>query len=301
MKPTLIILAAGMGSRYGGLKQLDGFGPNKEAIIDYSIHDAIKAGFKKIVFIVRSSFIEEFRSIFTPKLKGKVEVVYVTQELDALPVGIQLNPKREKPWGTAHAVLVAKEAVQDPFAVINADDYYGPEAYTTLINYFNKATDNADYAVVSYYLKNTLSDYGTVNRGVCQRDDEHYLVDIVEAIAIEKIEGAKGRYTNAEQKEIILDADTLVSMNMFGFFPDFFEKTEEYFIDFLKESGDELKSEFFIPKVLDQMIESGFKKVKVLESPSSWFGVTYQEDKPFVVKKIKQLIADGVYNENLWG
>lgn len=301
MKPTLIILAAGMGSRYGGLKQLDGFGPNKEAIIDYSIYDAIEAGFEKIVFIVRSSFINEFRSIFSPKLEGKVELVYVTQELDALPAGMTLNPKREKPWGTAHAVLVAKDAVQDPFAVINADDYYGPEAYSTLVNYFKKTDHNNDYAVVSYYLKNTLSDYGTVNRGVCKKDDEDYLVDIVEAIGIEKIEGAKGKYRDSDNQEVILDADTLVSMNMFGFFPDFFEKTESYFVDFLQNRGDELKSEFFIPKVLDQMIESSFKKVKVLESPSNWFGVTYQEDKPFVVQKIQDLIASGVYKENLWG
>lgn len=299
MEPSLVILAAGMGSRYGGLKQMDSFGPNGESIIDYSLYDAIEAGFTKIVFIIRESFKADFEAAFSSKLAGKVKVEYVSQELTDIPDSITLNPDRQKPWGTAHAVLAARHVVQDPFAVINADDYYGAEAYQTLIDFFaNKSKE--DYAVVSYYLKNTLSTHGTVNRGICKKDNKGYLQDIVETINITKLYDDSGYYTKDGQ-DFILEPNTLVSMNMFGFYPDFFKKSMDYFESFLQKSGNELKSEFFIPSVLDKMIESQVKKVKVLESPSSWFGVTYQEDKPIVVEKIKNLINQGKYPENLWG
>ncbi len=298
MDKTLVILAAGMGSRYGGLKQMDAFGPNGETIIDYSIYDAIRAGFTKVVFIIRESFQEKFEAVFRKKLEGKVKLEFVTQELNHLPEGYTLNPERQKPWGTAHAVLVAEKVIDGPFAVINADDYYGVEAYSTLTDFFAK-NEKQDYAVVSYYLMNTLSDYGTVNRGVCGKDEDGFLVDIVETIAIEKIEDGNGQF-ELDGKTNKLDKHTLVSMNMFGFYPDYFEKTKSYFKLFLNKRGNEEKSELFIPKVLDNMINEGYKRVRVLESPSSWFGVTYQDDKPFVMDRIQKLIDEGVYPKNLW-
>ena len=303
MKPTVLILAAGMGSRYGGLKQIDKFGPSGESIIDYSIYDAISVGFKRIVFIVRESFLEDIKAIYEPRLAGKAELVFVTQDISDIPSGISVNPEREKPWGTAHAVLVAKDAINDPFAVINGDDYYGHDAFKTLIDFFNHCKENNikdEYATIAYYLKNTLSDHGTVNRGICEKNGD-YLKDIVETIKISKVspEG-KGSYT-LDDKEHFLDPGTLVSMNMFGFFPDFFDLTDVYFRDFLTNYGQELKSEFFIPLVLDNMIKSDTKQVKVLESDSQWFGVTYQEDKPNVMAKINELVNSGQYPKSLWG
>lgn len=299
MDATLVVLAAGMGSRYGGLKQMDPFGPNGETIIDYSIYDAINAGFNKVVFIVRNSFRAEFETLFRNKLGDKIEVVCVEQELDKVPEGSSYNPDREKPWGTAHAVLVAKEVVNEPFAVINADDYYGVESYKILTDYFKNHQDPDEYAVVGYLLDNTLSDHGTVNRGICYSDDSGYLTDIVETLKISRNADRSITYPKEEGVGTLQESD-LVSMNMFGFLPNYFDKTEAYFKRFLEESGQELKSEFFIPFTLDKMIKSGSSKVKVLSSDASWFGVTYKEDKPFVVEKINKLIADGVYPSDLW-
>ena len=296
---SLLILAAGMGSRYGGLKQMDGFGPNEETIIDYSLYDAIQAGFKKVVFIIRESFREDFESVFRPKLEGKVEVEFVSQNLSDLPEGYTLPEARKKPWGTAHAVLVAKDAIDGPFAVINADDYYGKNAYETVIHFLEQENEH-NYSIVGYQLKNTLSDHGDVNRGVCIQS-EGYLDKIVETLKISKFDAeGNGVYKNEAGEDTFLKPDTLVSMNMFGFQADFFEKAEEYFKQFLDKSIDVPKSEFFIPVVLDQMINKGFKKVKVLSSDSEWFGVTYQEDKPFVVKRINDLVDRGVYPSPLW-
>jgi len=297
---SLLVLAAGMGSRYGGLKQLDGFGPNGETIIDYSLYDAIQAGFKKVVFIIRESFREDFESVFRPKLDGKVELEFVAQNLHDLPKGFQLPKTREKPWGTAHAVLVAKDSIDGPFVVINADDYYGQNSYNTLMDFFIDDV-NPDYAVVGYKLKNTLSDHGDVNRGVCIQNKEGYLEKIVETLKIAKhdIQG-RGIYKNDEGSFSFLDPQTLVSMNMFGFKADFFDKTEAYFRDFLDKSMEIPKSEFFIPFVLDKMINTGYKKVKVLTSDADWFGVTYQEDKPYVVKRINELVDKGIYPNKLW-
>ena len=300
MKATLLVLAAGMGSRYGGLKQMDPFGPHGETIIDYSIYDAKKAGFGEVVFVVRQFFKKEFETYFRNRIGNHIEMEFVEQELYKVPVGSRYLAERQKPWGTAHAVMMGAEIIKGPFAVINADDYYGVESYGTLINFFKKNKNKAEYAVVAYLLKNTLSDHGTVNRGVCQKDGKDYLTDIVETLKISK--GKEGiTYPKAGSKPGRLSPNTLVSMNMFGFFPSYFKHSNGYFKTFLKEEGLEEKSEYFIPLTLDKMIEDKKAKVKVLTSPSSWFGVTYKKDKPHVVKKINALIKKGVYPANLWG
>ena len=299
MEKSLLVLAAGMGSRYGGLKQLDAFGPNGETIIDYSIYDAIRAGFDKVVFVIRKHFREDFENYFKNRIGDRIEMVFVEQELDKIPPGYTISPDREKPWGTAHAVLVGKEVIDGPFAVINADDYYGQESYQTLINYFESEQKENEFSVVSYLLKNTLSDHGTVNRGVCYKDDEGYLTKIVETLKISKESDGSISYPDGEGTSN-LSEDTLVSMNMFGFTPQYFELAGAYFEEFLKERGEELKSEFFIPLSLDKMINAGEIKVKVITSPSKWFGVTYKDDKPFVMEKINALIEQGVYPQKLW-
>lgn len=299
MKASLLVLAAGMGSRYGGLKQMDAFGPNGETIIDYSIYDAKKAGFDKVVFVVRRSFRKDFEAYFRKRIRDAIKMEFVEQELYKLPVGSRYSADREKPWGTAHAVMMGAEKINGPFAVINADDYYGVESYKTLMTFFKKNKKKSEFAVVAYLLKNTLSDHGTVNRGVCAKDSKGYLTDIVETLKIGKT-GSKINYPLGNGRTAALAPDTLVSMNMFGFFPSYFKMTEKYFKQFLAEEGLEMKSEFFIPLTLDRMIADKKAKVKVLTSPSSWFGVTYKDDKPHVVKKINKLIKDGVYPKQLW-
>jgi UTP-glucose-1-phosphate uridylyltransferase len=300
-KPTLLILAAGMGSRYGSLKQMDAFGPNGEAIIDYSIYDAIEAGFGKIVFIIRENFRAAFEEAFLGKFDDKVEIAFVTQELDKIPSGFAVHPNRTKPWGTAHAVWVGHEVIDEPFGVINADDFYGRDAYKALANFLNNAqsSDNQDYAVISYRLGNTLSDHGTVNRGICHQDESGNLLDIVEAIKIEN-KGDHAVFLNEAGKEERLELDTLVSMNMFGFLPTFFDYASSQFEEFLKERGMEEKSEFFIPLLIDKLIKNKVLNVKIIDTDASWFGVTYKEDKPVVQEKLNQLIAEGVYPEKLW-
>jgi len=301
MKPALVILAAGMGSRYGGLKQMDAFGPNGETIIDYSIYDAIQAGFGKVVFIIREHFKKDFEDLFRPKLEGKIEVEFVCQELSYLPDGYSPSAERTKPWGTAHAVLVAREAVTEPFAIINADDYYGQSAYKTLADFLMQPIneENNDYCIVGYHLKNTLSEYGTVNRGVCFTDNDGNLTNIVETLKIARNKEGIIEYPK-EEGAGTLEPDTLVSMNMFGFMPSFFDYAWAKFQGFLDEVGGELKSEFYIPQVLDQMNEDAFANVKILESDSDWFGVTYQDDKPHVIKKLNKLLEEGKYPNNLW-
>ncbi|MEM9548489.1 MAG: sugar phosphate nucleotidyltransferase [Bacteroidota bacterium] len=297
-KPTLIVLAAGMGSRYGKLKQMDGFGPNGETIIDYSIYDAIQAGFGKVVFIVREYFKDEFQAAMDPKFGDKIELVYVTQELDNIPGGVEVNPDREKPWGTAHAVWVAKNVVNEPFAVINADDFYGADSYKVLNDYLTRdTTDN--YAVVAYYLKNTLSDHGTVNRGVCYSNEAKHLTKVVECVKIEREADGVVRFPNGEGKKELAD-DTLVSMNMWAFKPSYFKHVDIQFENFLKSAGMELKSEFYIPSAVDKLINEGTLNVDVLDTNSSWFGVTYQEDKPIVMEKLNALIEAGEYPEKLY-
>ncbi len=301
MKPTLLILAAGMGSRYGSLKQMDGIGPNKEAILDYSVFDAIRGGFGKVVFVIRHSFAAEFKQVFnTERFGGKIEVDFVYQELDYLPEGFSVPEGREKPWGTNHAVQMAAKAIDTPFAVINADDFYGAEAFATMGAYLS-ALEGAvgKYCMVGYLLKNTLSDFGSVSRGICTVGQDGNLVDMVERTHIEK-DGASALYKDDNGDLQPIDVDTIVSMNMFGFTPDYFVESEEVFKTFLTERGSELKSEFFIPLVVNKLTNSGKATLKVLSSDAEWFGVTYQEDRPMVVAKLESLVAAGKYPAKLW-
>lgn len=301
MKPTLVVLAAGMGSRYGSLKQMDGVGPNGEAIIDYSIFDAIRAGFGKVVFVIRHSFGELFRETFNAdRYAGAVEVDYVYQELDYLPEGFSVPEGREKPWGTNHAVLMAKDAVSTPFAVINADDFYGQDAYRVMAEYLCSGLSSGQYAMVGYSLRNTLSEFGTVSRGECSVSPEGYLQSVVERTAIAR-KGDAVYYTDAEGEHRI-DEDTPVSMNLFGFTQDYFERSEKLFKDFLQDpkNRSNLKAEFFIPLAVNTLIGTGEARMRVLSSDAQWFGVTYKEDKPYVVSKIRALIDSGSYPEKLW-
>jgi len=300
MEPTLVILAAGLGTRYGGVKQMDKVGPSGESIIDYSIYDAIKAGFKKVVFVLNPKIEKDFKEIYEPRLKGRIKTGYVLQELTKIPEGIKFNSERVKPWGTAHAVMMTKDVVNEPFAVINADDFYGRDAYFVMSEFLQKVkNDEAEYSMVGYLLKNTLSDHGSVSRGVCETDENGYLTDVVERTSIER-KGGKVVYVEDAQ-EVEVDENSIVSMNFWGFTPLFFSQLEENFIEFIKENADKLKAEFFIPLVVNNLIKNNEAKVKVLKSDAQWFGVTYKEDKPITIKQINKLIESGVYPENLWG
>lgn len=301
MKPTLLVMAAGMGSRYGGLKQMDPIGPSGETIIDYSIFDAIRAGFGKVVFVVRESFLADFKASWGPKLKGLIEVEYVCQELDKLPAGFSVPAERAKPWGTGHAVLMAKDAIHGPFTVINGDDFYGKAAFTTMADFLTlpSTTKGNQYSLVGYPIQNTLSDNGSVSRGVCAVDGEGFLVSVTEKT---RISATQQGVVNVQEdgKEEILADDSLVSMNFWGFTPSFFQHTERLFTEFLLAHGKELKSEFYVPLVVDTLVQAGEAKVKVLHAHSRWFGVTYQEDKPLVREQLNQLIGLGEYPVKLF-
>lgn len=299
MKPTLLILAAGMGSRFGGLKQVEPVGPNGEAIIDYSIYDAIRAGFGKVVFIIRESFADAFKEKFDAKLKGKIEVDYVFQELDMLPEGFTLPEGREKPWGTAHAILCARNAINEPFCALNADDFYGFNAYKAMAKFLTKSTDSAEYSMVGYKLNETLSEFGSVSRGICQEDSNNNLVKIVETLKIVK-RGNEIISIEADGSETPLTGNEIASMNNWGFKPSVFVELEKRFTQFLKTEIDKPKSEMYIPSVVFDLIDDKVATVKVLEADSPWFGVTYKEDKPFVIEKLNKLIANGDYPEKLW-
>ncbi|RKD90552.1 nucleotidyltransferase family protein [Mangrovibacterium diazotrophicum] len=299
MKPTLLILAAGMGSRYGGLKQIDPFGPSGETILEYSVYDAIRAGFGKVVFVIRESFADEFKSRFDEKLKGKIQVEYVFQELAKLPEGYTCPADREKPWGTGHAILMAKDVINEPFAAINADDFYGAPAFQTIADFFNTEVSENKYCMVGYLLKNTLSENGTVSRGICGTDDKQNLVEINERHQIRR-EGDVIVY-EAENKELVeLGDDTPASMNFWGFHPSLFEHLESQFKAFLDEKMLLPKSEFYIPSVVFELIKSGTVNTKVLQADSPWFGVTYTDDKAHVTEQIQKLTAAGIYPEKLW-
>lgn len=299
MKPTLLILAAGMGSRFGGLKQVEPIGPSGEAIIDYSIYDAIRAGFGKVVFIIRESFADAFKEKFDKKLEGKIKVEYVFQELDMLPKGFTLPEGREKPWGTAHAILVAKDVIKEPFCALNADDFYGKNAYKVMSNFLTSSKNSTEYSMVGYHLKNTLSEFGSVSRGICDVDNNQNLNKIVETIKILKKED-KVISVEENGSETILTGSESVSMNIWGFKPSVFETIAKKFSSFLETEMNKPKSEMYIPSVVFEMIDEKLATVKVLEADSPWFGVTYKEDKPYVVEKINALIEKGEYPAKLW-
>ena len=299
MQPTLFILAAGMGSRYGGLKQIDGLGPNGEAILDYSVHDALRAGFGKIVFVIRKDFEDDFRRVVLSKYEGKVQCELCFQSVDKVPEGCSFNPERTKPWGTNHAVLMGKDLIHEPFAVINADDFYGKEAFQVLADFLRSAEGKKGaYCMVGYRVANTLSENGTVSRGVCSTDENGNLTNVIERT---KIEDKNGTIVFTEDGvDTPLDPNTPVSMNCWGFTPDYFEYSEQAFRLFLAEHGRELKSESYIPSLVNQLITSGKATCQVLDTTAKWFGVTYIEDRPQVVMKINRLIKEGVYPAKLF-
>ena len=301
MKPTLLVLAAGMGSRYGSLKQIDPVGPSGETIIDYSIFDAIRAGFGKVVFIIRKSFEQDFKDIFISKLQAHIPVEYVFQEIDSIPEGLTISPERTKPWGTAHAILMAKDVIHEPFAVINGDDFYGSGAFQTMADYLVSLTPDQQnqYSLVGYQVGNTMSENGTVSRGVCLADEQSFLVSVTERTNIQYTHGGIA-YSDNDGAFVFLKPETLVSMNFWGFTPEYFRQTEPMFVDFVKENNDSLKAEFYIPSAVDSLVGGKKAKVKVLKSNAKWFGVTYKEDKPLVIEKLAQLIKSGVYPAQLW-
>ncbi|MBQ5934996.1 MAG: nucleotidyltransferase [Bacteroidales bacterium] len=304
MKPTLLVLAAGMGSRYGSLKQMDGLGPCGEAIIDYSIYDAIQAGFGKVVFVIRHSFADAFKQIYSPeRFGGKIDVEFVYQELDYLPEGFSVPEGREKPWGTNHAVMMARDVIHEPFAVINSDDFYGREGFQVVADFLRSVEGcRGKYALVGYFLKNTLSEFGSVSRGVCELDDNACLSTVTERTAIQRKADGKVYYAEKGQDHEVSE-DSVVSMNFWGFTPDYFSWSEELFKVFL--ASDDVKTnpkaEFFIPYVADVLIKRHDASFKVLNCDAKWFGVTYKEDRPDVVAKIGRLIEQGVYPRSLWG
>lgn len=303
MKPTLLLLAAGMGSRYGGLKQLDGLGPNGETIMDYSIYDAIQAGFGKIVFVIRKDFEDQFRKKVLSKYEGHIPTEIVFQSIDNLPEGYSVPEGREKPWGTNHAVLMAKNVIKEPFCVINCDDFYNRDSFRVIGDFLANLPNNSKnkYAMVGFRVGNTLSENGTVSRGICTTNTEKLLVDVVERTKIERREG-KVQYIDDEGKWVVTDDDTPVSMNVWGFTPDYFEYSESYFKDFLNDPKnlENKKSEFFIPLMVNKLIKDGTATVKVLDTTSSWFGVTYPEDRENVVTKIQSLVKAGIYPNKLF-
>jgi hypothetical protein len=302
MKPTLLVLAAGMGSRYGSLKQLDTFGPSGETIIEYSIYDAIRAGFGKVVFIIRESFEQEFKAHFGRKFEDKIAVDYVYQELHKLPAGISYNPERTKPWGTTHAVWVAASQVHEPFAVINGDDFYGAQSFQIVADFLRNATDlNASrYCLIGFKLPQTLSENGSVSRGVCAVDNQGNLLSVDERTKIYRRTDGQIVYEDADGTAHSLSGNETVSMNFWGFTPSVFRHCEEYFTRFLAQHSQDLKAESYLPILMDTLVKDGKAQIEVIPSPEPWFGVTYKEDKPVVTEKINALVKSGVYPANLW-
>lgn len=301
MKPTLFVLAAGMGSRYGGLKQLDGLGPNGETIMDYSIYDAIKAGFGKVVFVIRKDFEQDFREKILSKYEGHIPVEVVFQSIDNLPEGYTCPADRSKPWGTNHAVLMGKDVIKEPFAVINADDFYGRNAFEVIAKELSRERDRkGDYCMVGFRVGNTMTDNGSVARGVCTTDAEGNLTGVVERTAISYDKDKRIVFTDENGQEQTLDPQTPVSMNLWGFTPDYFDYSEREFKHFLDRDLNTPKSEFFIPLCIDALIHNGEATVKVLDTDSRWFGVTYAADRPGVVEKFAELHRNGEYPDKLF-
>ncbi len=290
-------MAAGMGSRYGGLKQIDPVGPNGETILEYSVFDAVRAGFGKVVFVIRKQIEQEFNEAIGSRFAGHVPVKYVFQELEKLPPGFTVPDGRSKPWGTTQAVLMAAEAIQEPFAVINADDFYGAESYQLLAQHLNSSS--SAYAMIGYVLRETLSNFGSVARGVCRCNAEGYLEGIEELTSIER-DGEHARNTAPDGQITQLSGNEAVSMNMWGFTPRVFPQLRAYFAQFLLDSGADLKAECYLPKAVNHLIAGGQARVNVLRTRSAWFGVTYREDRPFVAEQIGRFVAAGIYPEKLW-
>ncbi len=300
MKPTLFILAAGMGSRYGGLKQLDGLGPSGETIMDYSVYDALRAGFGKIVFVIRHDFEQEFRDKIISKYEGHVPVEVVFQDIKTLPAGYEPNPERSKPWGTNHAVLMGKDVIKEPFGVINADDYYGAESFRILGDFLRSVEGKKNcYCMIGFNIENTLSENGGVSRGLCEVDVNGNLTGVTECHGIQRKDG-KLVHTLADGTEAEFPEKAAVSMNMWGFTPDYFDYSEKAFIDFLDKNKDELKAEFYIPSVVNDLINEGKIELKVKETPSKWFGVTYAADRPATVAQFEKLVEEGLYPKKLF-
>ena len=298
MKPTLLILAAGVASRYGSMKQIQGFGPGGETIMDYSIYDAIRGGFGKVVFIIRKDFYEDFKAIFEPKLKGRIATEYVFQEIDSFVDKKLGHIERAKPWGTAHAVLCARNFIREPFAVINADDFYGRDGFQKAAIFLKNECNEKLYSLIGYELIKTLSDHGSVSRGVCEVDGKGFLISIIERIKVYR-ESEKIIYEENEQKKE-LPRDAKASMNFWCFHPYVFDITSRLFSEFVQQNRQNPKSEFFIPIVADQFIKSGEGKIKVIPTPSQWFGVTYKEDAPIVEASLHKLVKEGEYPPKLW-
>lgn len=303
VKPTLVIMAAGMGSRYGGLKQIDPVGPNGEIIMDYSIYDALKAGFGKVVFIIKKEIENAFRETIGNRISKIIDTAYVYQEVYKVPSNFKVPQDRIKPWGTAHAVLCCKDIVNTPFMVINADDFYGSTSFEEIGKFLSEVKDYKEfynYAMVGFQLKNTLTEHGTVARGVCNVDDENYLINITERTKIKKFEDT-AKYTEDGENWIDIPKGSTVSMNTWGFTPSIFEELEKGFLKFSEDNKENiLKAEYFLPSVVDNLIAEGKAKVKVMTSKEQWYGVTYREDKPQVNKAINDLINRGVYPRKLW-
>ena len=294
MKPTLFVLAAGMGSRYGGLKQLDGIGPQGQTIMDYSIYDAIRAGFGKVVFVIRKDFEADFREKILSKYENHIPTAVVFQAIDKLPEGFTCPEERKKPWGTNHAVMMGKEVINEPFAVINADDFYGYESFKAIADYLSNVEGKGDYCMVGFRVGNTMSESGTVARGVCVNEGG-MLTGVVERTAIGYNDKHEISFTDENGVEQILDPNTPVSMNLWGFTPDYFDYSDEYFVRFLKENIDKPKAEFFIPLLVNELVTKGTATVNVLDTTSQWFGVTYADDRPGVVAKFQELYDNGTY------
>lgn len=298
MQPTLLILAAGMASRYGSMKQTEGFGPGGETIMDYSIYDAIRAGFGKVVFVIRNDFLDNFRAIFDEKLKDRIGVEYVYQEINCFVKQEQIPAGRTKPWGTGHAVMCAMDKIQEPFAVINADDFYGQDAFIKAAGFLQNECDEKTYAIIGYRLDRTLSVHGTVSRGVCMLDENNNLVTITERT---KIYWDSGRVIYEEDDiKYEVSASSNVSMNFWCLHPSVFELSKNLFAEFVQQNADNSKAEFFIPIIADHFIKSGGGKINMIPTSSQWFGVTYKEDAPGVKESVRQLISQGVYPERLW-
>ncbi len=298
-KLTLVVLAAGMGSRYGGLKQMDTFTSQGDTIIDFSIYDALQAGFQKFVFVIRKSIEKDFRATIDNKLKNKAEVKYVFQEVNNVPEKYK-NSKREKPWGTGHAVLMTKNVVNENFAIINADDFYGREAFNDIAKQLIETKENSfEFCMVGYALKNTISENGYVSRGECFVNKEGYLTNVIERTRIETIDGFL-KFEDEKGKMVSIDKETTVSMNIWGFTKNYFGYGEKLFLDFLEKNKENLKAEFYLPFIVNSLLASKKATVKVLKSKAKWFGVTYNEDKENVEKEIKKLKEAGVYPINLW-